>query len=64
MSDRQEILDRINELMVSTDLSYDFKDAADIESFLEDEENQQYEEYEEVEKLYEELVEMSEYEEE
>jgi hypothetical protein len=62
MTDRQEILDRINELMVSTDLSYDFKDATDIESFLENDENQQYEEYEEVEKLYEELVEISEYE--
>jgi len=64
MSDKQEILDRINELMASTDLSYDFKDASDIESFLENDENQLYEEYEEIEKLYEELVEISEYEEE
>lgn len=64
MTDRQEIFDRINELMATSDLSYDFKDAADIESFLENDENQQYEEYEEIEKLYEELVEISEYEEE
>ena len=64
MTEKQEILSRINELMISTDLSYDFKDATEIESFLENDENQQYEEYEEIEKLYEELVDISEYEEE
>lgn len=64
MNSRQDYLDRINELMENTDLSYEFTDVTDIESFLENEENQQYEEYEEVEKLYEELIDLSEYEEE
>jgi hypothetical protein len=64
MTDKQEFLERINELMENTDLPYEFKEVSDIESFLDDEENQQYEEYEEVEKMYEELLDSSDYEEE
>lgn len=64
MTDNQEIFDRINELLENTNLSYEIKDEADLEGFLEDDENQQYEEYEEVEKLYTMLMEDSDFEDE
>lgn len=64
MTERQEIFNRINDLMEDSVLSYEFKDASDLEAFLEDDENQQYEEYETIEQLYDELMELSEYEEE
>lgn len=64
MTDKQDIFDRINELLENTDLSYEIKDTSDLEGFLEDDENQQYEEYEEIEKLYTMLMEDSDFEEE
>lgn len=64
MNDKQDIFERINELLENTDLAYEIKDAADLEGFLEDDENQQYEEYEEVEKLYTMLMEDSDFEDE
>lgn len=62
MTDSQDIFSRINELLENTAITYEIKDSSDLESFLEDEENQQYEEYEEVEKLYTMLMEDSDYE--
>ncbi len=64
MYDKQEIFDRINELLENTDLSYEIKDTSDLESFLDNIDNQQYEEYEEIENLYNELMEVSDFEEE
>ena len=64
MTDRQDIFDKINELLENTDLSYEIKDTADLEGFLEDDDNQLLEEYEEVEKLYTMLMEDSDFEEE
>jgi len=55
--DKQEIYDKINELMENSDLSYEIKDISDLEDFLEDDENQQREEYEEIEKFYTMLME-------
>lgn len=64
MTDRQDIFDRINEILENSDLSYEVKDIADLEGFLEDDENQLYDEYEEIEKLYTMLMEDSDFEEE
>lgn len=62
MTDKQEIYDRINELLQSTGLAYDISDAEHLEEFIDNVENQQYSEYDEIEKLYTELMEISFYE--
>ena len=59
MTDKQEIYDRINELLQSTDLAYDSRDAEQLEEFIDNVENQQYSEFDEIEKLYTELMEIS-----
>ena len=64
MAEKQDLFDKINELLENTDITYEIKDSTDLESFLEDEDNQQYDEYEEVEKLYTMLMEDSDFEEE
>lgn len=61
MSDKQELLDKINELAQNMDLNYAFSDTSSIEEFLDNVENQQFEEYDEIESLYNELVELSYY---
>jgi len=61
--DKQEIYDKINELMENSDLSYEIKDISDLEDFLEDDENQQREEYEEIEKFYTALMEDTDFDE-
>ncbi len=62
MTDKQEILDKINELAQNMDLNYTFSDQSNVEEFLDNEENQQFEEYDEIESLYNELMELSYYE--
>ncbi len=64
MADRQDLFDKVNELLENTDITYELKDVSDLESFLENEENQQYEEYEEIERIYDLLMEQSSYEDE
>ena len=64
MADRQEIFYMINELLENTEYPGEVKNLSDLESFLEDDENQQYEEFGEVERLYSELMEDSDLEEE
>ncbi len=64
MSDRQEIFERINEIAQNLDVSYEFNDTAQLEEFLDNVDNQQYGEYDEIETLYNELMELSFYEEE
>lgn len=62
MADRQDIYNRINELLENTDYPYEVSDISDVENFLEDEENQQYEVYEEIEELYNEMMEDTDFE--
>jgi len=64
MTDKQEIFDRINELAQNMDLQYEFNDIEQIEEFLDNVENQQYQEYDEIENLYNELMELSYYDDE
>ncbi|NMA33943.1 MAG: hypothetical protein GX940_05250 [Clostridiaceae bacterium] len=64
MTDRQEIFERINELAKNIDEDHEFTSIEEIEEFLDDVENQQYKEYDEIEKLYNELMELSFYEDE
>lgn len=64
MTDKQDIYEKINELLENTDLNYEIKDVSELEGFLEDDDNQQYEEYEEIEKLYTMLMEDTDFEEE
>ena len=59
MTDKQEIYDRINELLQSPDPAYDSRDAEQLEEFIDNVENQQYSEFDEIEKLYTELMEIS-----
>lgn len=59
MADKQEIFDRINELLESTGLTYEINDISSLEEFLENDDNQQYEEYEEIESLYNEIMDCS-----
>jgi len=59
MTDKQEIFDRINELAQNMDLQYEFNDIDQIEEFLDNVENQQFQEYDEIESLYNELMELS-----
>lgn len=59
MTDKQEIYDRINELLQSTGLAYDIRDEERLEEFIDNVENQQYSEFDEIEKLYTELMEIS-----
>lgn len=59
MTDKQEIYDRINELLHSTGLAYDIRDEERLEEFIDNVENQQYSEFDEIEKLYTELMEIS-----
>ncbi len=61
MTDKQEILDKINELAVNMDLNLTLNNTSNIEEFLDNVENQQYEEYDEIERLYNELMELSYY---
>lgn len=64
MTDRHEIFEKINELAHNIDENYGFTSIEEIEEFLDDVENQQYKEYDEIEKLYNELMELSFYEDE
>lgn len=64
MTDRHEIFEKINELAHNIDENYGFTSIEEIEEFLDDVENQQYKEYDEIEKLYNELIELSFYEDE
>jgi hypothetical protein len=64
MNDKQEILDKINELVHNIDLDYTFSDSSSLEEFLDNVENQQYKEYDKIEDLYNELVELSYYDDE
>lgn len=57
MKSDQEIYDKINELLETTDYGDEIRDISELEGFLEDDENQQLEEYEEIEKLYNMLME-------
>ncbi|HEX2946934.1 MAG TPA: hypothetical protein VHT96_13385 [Clostridia bacterium] len=59
MAEKQEIFNRINELLESTGLTIEINDVSGLEEFLENEDNQQYEEYEEIESLYNELMDYS-----
>jgi len=61
MADKQEMFNRINELLESTGLTFEINDISGLEEFLENEDNQQYEEYEEIEGLYNELMDYSYY---
>ncbi len=64
MTDKQEILDKINELAMNMDLNLSLNSTSNIEEFLDNVENQQYEEYDEIESLYNELMELSYYDDE
>jgi predicted CoA-binding protein len=64
MIDRQEVFERINELAQNIDVNYVFVNADQLEEFLDDVENQQYKGYDEIERLYNELMELSFYEDE
>jgi|LSQX01.1.fsa_nt_gb hypothetical protein len=64
MNDRQEILDKINELAQNLNLDYTISDGSSLEEFLDNVENQQYKEYDEIEGLYNELIELSYYDDE
>jgi reverse gyrase len=61
MTDKQEILDKINELAANMEPHLAFSNTSSIEEFLDNVENQQYEEYDEIERLYNELMELSYY---
>jgi hypothetical protein len=61
MTDKQETLDKINELAQNIDERLIFSDTTSIEEFLDNVDNQQYEEYDEIERLYNELMELSYY---
>lgn len=61
---RNEIIERVNELMESAEYPMEIKDISDIEDFLNEEDNQTLEEYEEIEKMYNDLMEDSDSEEE
>lgn len=61
MTDKQEILDKINELTMNMDLNLALNSTSNIEEFLDNVDNQQYEEYDEIESLYNELMELSYY---
>lgn len=64
MTERHEIFEKINELARNIDADFEFSDIEQIEEFLDDFENQQYKEYDEIERLYNELMELSYYDEE
>ncbi|HOQ06396.1 MAG TPA: hypothetical protein PK127_07515 [Clostridiales bacterium] len=64
MTERHEIFERINELAQNIDEDFEFADIEQVEEFLDDVENQQYEEYDEIERLYNELMELSFYDDE
>lgn len=64
MSDRQELFDKLNELAQNMNLSFEFNDIDQIEEFLDNVDNQQYEEYDKIEGLYNELMELSFYDDE
>lgn len=61
---RNEIFERVNELMETMEYPVEIKDISDIEDFLNEEDNQTLEEYEEIEKLYNDLLEGNDLEEE
>lgn len=56
---KNEIFERINELMENVEYPVEIRDVSDIEDFLNDEDNQTLEEYDEIEKLYNDLMEES-----
>ncbi|HOA54701.1 MAG TPA: hypothetical protein PK423_00240 [Clostridiales bacterium] len=64
MTDRQDIFERINELAQNIDEGFEFTNEEQLEEFLDDVDNQQYKEYEEIERLYNELMELSFYDDE
>jgi cell division septum initiation protein DivIVA len=64
MTDRQDIFERINELAQNIDEGFEFTNEEQLEEFLDDVDNQQYKEYDEIERLYNELMELSFYDDE
>ena len=64
MTDRQDIFEKINELAQNIDEGFEFTNEEQLEEFLDDVDNQQYKEYDEIERLYNELMEISFYDDE
>ncbi|MDI9500393.1 MAG: hypothetical protein WAP56_08510 [Acetivibrionales bacterium] len=64
MTDRQDIFEKINELAQNIDEGFEFTNEEQLEEFLDDVDNQQYKEYDEIERLYNELMELSFYDDE
>lgn len=62
--DRQDIFEKINELAQNIDEGFEFTNEEQLEEFLDDVDNQQYKEYDEIERLYNELMELSFYDDE
>lgn len=56
MQDRDDIMEKMNELLEGSDYPAEMKDISDVEDFLNDEDNQLLEEYEDIEKLYNEMM--------
>jgi predicted house-cleaning noncanonical NTP pyrophosphatase (MazG superfamily) len=61
MIERQDVIDKINEILENSDYAIEIKDISDLEDFLNDDENQVLEEYEDIEKLYTEMMDDSDY---
>lgn len=61
MIERQDMIEKINELLENSDFAIEIRDVSDIEDFLNDEDNQELEEYEEIERLYNEMIEDTDY---
>lgn len=54
--DERQIYNEINGLLEETDYSLEIKSVADLEDFLNDEENRKFEVYDEIVKLYDDLL--------
>lgn len=54
--EEKEILERINDMLAITDYSLEIKSIADLEEFLNDDDNRRFEEYEEIGRLYDDLL--------
>lgn len=63
MTDKQEIFEKVNEMLENTGLNYEINSTSSLEEFLENEDNQLLEEYEMIESLYSELLDIPYYDE-
>ena len=54
--DEKQIYEEINGLLDETDYPLEIKSIADIEDFLNDDENRRFDAYEEIGRLYDDLV--------